>query len=118
MQPIVQQLREDTMLCFTVKQAKEIAKLIQSAIYKDSLNTRLEHRNTSLYLIGKNQENTIALLNQKVEAQFRLHKNQSENMRLLHYKVDAQQKTIRKGRKHKALLGIALGAVTFMAIRK
>jgi len=118
MQPIVQQIREDTMLCFTVWQAKEIAKLIENSLFKDSLITKLEHRNTSLYLIGKNQESAIGLLNQKVDAQFRLHKSQSENIRLLHHQLQFQTRKLRQGRAHKIFLGIGLGAITYMAIRK
>jgi len=116
LKPIVQQINEDTVFCFTIRQSKEIAKRIESGIYKDSIATRLELENSRLHLITQKQDSTIQTLESKVFNMDTITRNQQVNIELLNTTILAQEKKIKRGKWHKTLLGIGMGILTAIAI--
>lgn len=116
LKPTVQQIDEDTVFCFTIGQSKEIAKRIESGIYKDSIATRLELENSRLHLIAQKQDSTIQTLETKVVNLDTISRNQEVNIGLLNNTIQAQQRKIKRGKWHKTLLSIGLGILTVIAI--
>lgn len=116
LKPTVRQIDEDTVFCFTIGQSKEIAKRIESGIYKDSIATRLEAENSRLHLITQKQDSTIQTLETKMANLDTINMNQETGIGLLNETIQTQKQKIKRGKWHKTLLGIGLGILTVLAI--
>ena len=116
LKPTVQQIDNDTVFCFTISQSREIAKRIESGLYKDSIASRLEQENTRLHLIALKKDTAISSLETKVLNLDSINRNQEVNIELLNTTIRAKDRKIKRSKFQKALLGIGLGVITMIAI--
>lgn len=118
LKPIVQQIDSDTFFCFTINQSKEIAKHIASGISKDSIVNRLELESSKLFLVTQKQDSTIHFLEVMQGNLNTINQNEKNHIGLLTNTINDQQRTIKRSRFHKVLLGVGMGIMTIIAISK
>ena len=116
LKPTVQQIKGDTLFCFTIAQSKEIAEHIERGFYQDSIASRLELENTRLYLIFNKQDSVISMLELKANNLESITRNQTVNIELLNSTIQIQKKKLKRSKLHKTLLSIGLGAAIAITI--
>ncbi len=118
LRPIVHQLQNDTVFCFKIGQARELAKLIVKGQFQDSIASRLEIENFRLFKVLEAKDSTISKLEVKALNIEQITQNQQQSMVLLEKTIQAQNKQIKRTKFQRTLLGLGLGIITVVAIAK
>lgn len=118
LRPIVHQLQNDTVFCFKIGQARELAKLIVKGQFQDSIASRLEIENFRLFKVLEAKDSTISKLEVKALNIEQITQNQQQSMILLEKTIQAQNKQIKRTKFQRTLLGLGLGIITVVAIAK
>lgn len=118
MTPIVQQLNEDTIFCFTIAQSKQIAQKIATTHYCDSVVTVQEEKIGLLNTLTVNKDSMITHLKWKMTNLHIIQQNNELSMGHYEKTIQLQEKLLKRSKFHKVLLSIGLGVVTTIAIIK
>ena len=115
LKPIVQQQENDTLFCFTIKQSRIIATNLQENKHKNMLLGRQESIINDLRSLTSLQKQQNQNLEKQIDHLEQIGENQEQENRTLNKVISFQKQTIKKHKKQKLGLKIAL-AITLIGI--
>ncbi len=118
LKPIVQKLNNDTLFCFSLSQSRELAKLLVSGVYADSIAQSLSKENKRLYTVLDNKERQINNLNLKVTFTNQIVENQKENLRSLEGYLEQRDKKLKRVKRQKKWMLVGLAGLTIFSVTR
>ena len=118
LKPIVQKLNNDTLFCFSLSQSRELAKLLVSGAYNDSIAQSLSKENKRLYTVLDNKERQINNLNLKVTFTNQIVENQKENLRSLEGYLEQRDKKLKRVKRQKKWMLVGLAGLTIFSVTR
>ena len=116
LKPIVQVHENDTLFCFTIPQAKQLARIVVENQYNGLLVKQLEQQSKLLTLVVASKDSSLSVMHQKAKLSELVRVNQLRVIGTQQQDLQAQAMKLRKTKKQRTLFGIALTVVTVLAI--
>ena len=118
LKPIVQKLNNDTLFCFNLSQSRELAKLLVSGAYNDSIAQSLSKESKRLYTVLDNKERQINNLNLKVTFTNQIVENQKENLRSLEGYLEQRDKKLKRVKRQRKWMLVGLAGLTIFSVTR
>ena len=114
----MQKLNNDTLFCFSLSQSRELAKLLVSGVYADSIAQSLSKENKRLYTVLDNKERQINNLNLKVTFTNHIVENHKENLRSLEGYLEQRDKKLKRVKRQKKWMLVGLAGLTIFSVTR
>lgn len=116
LQPIVQQSGNDTLFCFTLSQAKYIARQIEEKRYCDTLTVQLNRQIELQSLFISAKDSIISSQSVMLHNAASIQTNQEQQITTLQKNIQLQEQHILKNKRQKRILSVALVVIGIVAI--
>jgi hypothetical protein len=116
LKPIVQRINNDTLFCFTLPQAKDIARRIVKAEYSDSIIQHLERENEVLVAVIVKKDSIIRLVEANSKLVEAINVNQEALIIGQQDALKEKKKEVRRAKRQKAVLSTVLVVVSILAV--
>lgn len=117
MTPIVQELHNDTVFCFTISQSKVIAQRIEANEWCDSITIAQDELIMLFDQTIEVNDSVVGSLEQKMRHMEQISHNQEMSMVLLNKTINVQERKLKRSKTHKLLMGVGLGIMTVLVIK-
>ena len=114
----MQKLNNDTLFCFSLSQSRELAKLLVSGVYADSIAQSLSKENKRLYTVLDNKERQINNLNLKVTFTNQIVENQREKLSSLEGYLEQRDKKLKRVKRQKKWMLVGLAGLTIFSVTR
>lgn len=115
--PIVQELNDDTIFCFTISQSKVIAQRIEANEWCDSITIAQDELIMLFDQTIEVNDSVVGSLEQKMRHMEQISHNQEMSMVLLNKTINVQERKLKRSKTHKLLMGVGLGIMTVLVIK-
>ena len=118
LQPKLQHIQGEKHYCFTMKQSKEIAGLLEFGKYNDSLVIALSHQVGKFQQLLAQKDQIIAFQSEQLDNYASVVQHNDQSIGLLEKEIRQRNKKLRRGQWYKVLLSISLMALGVVVIIK